>query len=153
MKPQSIWLGLLIAAIAVTVYIFSKSKEDAASLDVYLPDNAETAAVEEQSATIPTVEKKPSVKPTAKQASYTDLPEPVQDTFTEEEWAYIAPAIDKALAAGERKKYIDWATPSGITGTAYQSGTGTDEDGCRQIRITTDAKVTYIEKCANGQFK
>lgn len=165
MNRNQIIVLVLVALFAGFIGTQLANKDDKISLDAYLPDNKQEAAVEEDKApetvttttttvVSETVKKEPEpIKPTAKLVVYSDLPESVRGEFSEEEWAYIAPAIDKALAAGERKKAIEWTTPAGVSGQAYQSGTGADEDGCRQIRITKNEQVIYVEKCANGQFK
>lgn len=167
MNRNTLLLLIAVALVAGFIGVKLGGSDEKLSLDSYLPDEKAQATVEEKVVTevtaegtktttvvTETVKKAPeAVKPTAKLASYSDLPESVRGEFTDEEWAYIAPAVDKALAAGERKKAIDWATPSGVSGQAYQSGTGADEDGCRQIRITKSEQVIYVEKCANGQFK
>lgn len=166
MNRNTLLLLIAVALVAGFIGVKLGGSDEKLSLDAYLPDEksqtaTEEAVVEEEATktttttvVTETVKKAPEpVKPTAKLASYTDLPESVRGEFSDEEWAYIAPAVDKALAAGERKKAIDWATPSGVSGQAFQSGTGADEDGCRQIRITKNEQVIYVEKCANGQFK
>lgn len=163
MNRNQIIVLATVAVFALAIFVAFSKRDEGISLDAYLPDNKQQEAVVDapkETVTTTTTVVTETVKPapaatkvTAKQATYSDLPESVRGVFSEEEWAYIAPAIEEALDAGERKKQIDWATPEGVKGKAYQSGTGADEDGCRQIRITKDEQVIYVEKCANGQFK
>lgn len=84
---------------------------------------------------------------------YSDMPEALKGRLNEADWPYIAPAIDQAIASGERQEFVPWVNPTGAQGTAYQSGTGEDPEGCRQIRITIGGERIYLDKCQNGQYR
>lgn len=89
-----------------------------------------------------------------KKANY---PAGLSDVIGSQDWPYVKQALTFGFSLGNQKDAVQWAnTKSHTHGTIFQSGDGTDPEGCRQFRVTNlsrDPVSGNVDVCPKGQFK
>lgn len=84
------------------------------------------------------------------------LPYPanLQNVIQLSDWPIIQQSLGFAFSMGESKTPMKWHNQeTGAQGTLIQSGTGVDDAGCRQFKITKDNKSEYVDVCPGGLYK